>query len=55
MQNNIITNEFFQLNIVTYKPNHSVSIAYSLQKLCIDWRNDYTGGNFDNVTSIEIS
>ena len=32
IENNIIANELFKLNIIPYKPNYSVTIAYSLQK-----------------------
>ena len=31
IENNIIANELFKLNIIPYKPNYSVTIAYSLQ------------------------
>ena len=55
IENNIIANELFKLNIIPYKPNYSVTIAYSLQKFCIKWCTDYAAGNFDSITGIEIS
>lgn len=55
IENNIIANELFKLNIIPYKPNYSVTIAYSLQKFCIKWCTDYAAGDVDNITNIEIS
>lgn len=55
IENNIIANELFKLNIIPYKPNYSVTIAYSLQKFCIKWCADYAAGDVDNITNIEIS
>ena len=55
IENNIIANELFKLNMIPYKPNYSVTIAYSLQKFCIKWCADYAAGDVDNITNIEIS
>ena len=55
IENNIIANELFKWNIIPYKPNYSVTIAYSLQKFCIKWCADYAAGDVDNITNIEIS
>lgn len=55
IENNIIANELFKLNIIPYKPNYSVTIAYSLQKFCIKWCADYAAGDVDNITNIKIS
>ena len=55
IENNIIANELFKLNIIPYKPNYSVTIAYSLQKFCIKWCANYAAGDVDNITNIEIS
>lgn len=55
IENNIIANELFKLNIIPYKPNYSVTIAYSLQKFCIKWCDDYAAGDVDNITNIKIS
>ena len=42
------------MNIISYKPNHSVTITYGLQKICIKWRTNYATGKIDHITGIEI-
>ena len=53
IENNIIANELFKLNIIPYKPNYSVTIAYSLQKFCIKWCANYAAGDVDNIPTLK--